>query len=152
MALTVWKRFWWPKAWYREKIPEILRKCDTAKIFFNISVNFGRKKNHNICTIYLNFCCRKFQYSITKLKQNVEIGEICISSYALTEQGEELAGQLYQFQQSVQRFLKLNNVPHIPQSIKYVSPLLLDDTWSNENKKIKIRHEIRHEIDVFYHW
>lgn len=51
---------------------------------------------------------------------------MCISRYALTEHGEELAGQLYEFQQSVQRFLKLNNVPHIPQSIKYVSPILID--------------------------
>lgn len=150
VALTVWKRFWWPKAWYREKIPEILRKCDTAKIFFNISVNFGRKKI-TVFVLYI-WIFVVVSFNTTKLKQNVEIGEICISSYALTEQGEELAGQLYQFQQSVQRFLKLNNVPHIPQSIKYVSPLLLDDTWSNENKKIKIRHEIRHEIDVFYHW
>eukprot|EP00105_Crassostrea_gigas_P034556 XP_019918704.1 PREDICTED: uncharacterized protein LOC105318101 isoform X1 [Crassostrea gigas] len=41
-------------------------------------------------------------------------------TYALTETGEELAGQLYEFQQSVQRFLKLNNVPHIPQSINTV--------------------------------
>nr|XP_022338684.1 uncharacterized protein LOC111134145 isoform X2 [Crassostrea virginica] len=41
-------------------------------------------------------------------------------TYALTESGQELAGQLYEFQQSVQRFLKLNNVPHIPQSINTV--------------------------------
>ncbi|XP_062591696.1 uncharacterized protein LOC134253200 isoform X2 [Saccostrea cucullata] len=41
-------------------------------------------------------------------------------TYALTETGEELAGQLYEFQQSVQRFLKSNQVPHVPQAINTV--------------------------------
>jgi Mn-dependent DtxR family transcriptional regulator len=55
------------------------------------------------------------------------------SRYALTETGEELAGQLYEFQQSVHRFLKSNQVPHIPQTIKYISIVKKSDLFQIYN-------------------
>ncbi|XP_056019472.1 uncharacterized protein LOC125678232 isoform X2 [Ostrea edulis] len=60
-------------------------------------------------------------------------------TYALTETGEELAGQLYEFQQSVHRFLKSNQVPNIPQTINTVCGtrkicLIIDEQERDKNR------------------
>ncbi|XP_061163432.1 uncharacterized protein LOC133172537 [Saccostrea echinata] len=67
-------------------------------------------------------------------------------TYALTETGEELAGQLYEFQQSVQRFLKSNKVPHVPQAIDTVCGtrkicLIIDEQERDKDRFLQIATE-----------
>lgn len=59
VALTVWRRFWWPKALYREKIPETLRKWDTAKICLCLFWEKNIFYNTTVYNIYVNVCCHK---------------------------------------------------------------------------------------------